>query len=338
MKFRRFLSVVFFSLTAASAVADVMPASSDESEVKGESRASQPPTDAAPTPPAEKPDENCTLGEIAVLKMHTELSGLVTVPVTIDGVEGRWMVDTGNVTSMVSDTFATREGLRRLKTSGGTFLGGIATTEVAIARSVDFAGQHIYKPPLFIVPESIADNDTLGILSPDILRHFDVDFDFAAGQMHLFSPQHCPGKVVYWTNGGYARIPISMDEEGHPTAAIDLDGKELTAIIDTGSQNSVMPLDLAKRLFHIGAKDTALKSLGVKLVNGTKPMVAYRYPFKQLTLGAIQVGNPDITIVEESGLGDQTPQLVLGIETLRQLHLYIAYREGAMYVTPAEAR
>jgi predicted aspartyl protease len=333
------LRLAFFLALAACAAAQAeeTPPVQNRGEAPAESRKPMSPATIG-APPEEKPGGSCTLGEVAVLEMRTELSGLVTVPVAIDGVEGRWMVDTGNITSMISDTFATREGLRRLPASGGVFLGGIAVNEVVIAHTVDFAGLNIYKPVLAVAPETIVGNDTLGILGPDILRRFDVDFDFAAGRMHLFSPDHCFGKVVYWTNTGYARIPMSLDREGHPTATIMLDGKELTAIIDTGSQNSVMPLDLAKRLFHIGAHDPALKSLGATIVNGSKRIGSYHYPFKLLTLEGVQVANPDITIVEETGLGDQAPELVLGIETLRQLHLYIAYGESALYVTPAEAR
>ena len=60
----------------------------------------------------------------------------------------------------------------------------------------------------------------------------------------------------------------------------------------------------------------------------------YNYPFQSLSFGAVQVSHPQIQIVEDRVWYDKT-DLLLGIGILRQLHLYIAYKEGKMYLTPA---
>ncbi|HJW39622.1 MAG TPA: aspartyl protease family protein [Rhizomicrobium sp.] len=292
---------------------------------------------AASAPPSAKPV--CTLPQIASLDMQTETSGLVTVPVTVDGVTGRWTVDTGNTGSMIGATIAIQQKLRiNSLRIPGVMMGGLPIRRYAIAPTVVFAGMHGSDVELSIAPESILDNDTIGMLGPDILQHYDIDFDFAAGKLNVFSPNHCPGKVIYWTKGTYAQVPFKLDGVGHITIPVMLDGKAMTAVVDTGAQGSAMSFATMNSLFGIDEKNPALKPLGDIPINNMAPTPAYRYPFATLTFEGVQVGTPNITVLKDTGMGDDAPELLLGIETLRQLHLYIAYGEGNIYVTPAEER
>ncbi len=271
--------------------------------------------------------------------METEDSGVVTVPVTIDDVSGRWMVDTGNISSMIADTIARRLGLKRdFNPYGGALLGGIPIFEVAKADSIIFAGMHGGSVALAIAPEAVLPPDTIGMLAPDIMRNYDIEFDFAGGKFNVFEPNSCPGHAVYWTHGAFAQVPIKLDNAGHITIPVTLDGKTLTAAVDTGAEGSIMSLDAAQELFGIEAGNALLKPLGDQEVNGLARTAAYRYPFASLTFEGVQVSNPNITVLKTGGYHHGLPDLVLGIETLRQLHMYIAYQEGAIYLTPAEAR
>jgi len=281
----------------------------------------------------------CQLPRIASLDMDTEESGVVTVPVTINDVSGRWMVDTGNITSMVADTIVRRLDLKRdFNPYGGALLGGIPILETARVNSVTFAGMRSGSVNLAIAPEAVLPSNTIGMLAPDIMQNYDIEFDFAAGKFNVFEPNSCPGNTVYWTRTTFAEVPIKLDPVGHITIPATLDGKPLTAAVDTGSDGSIMSLDAAKELFGIDPSNPALKSLGNQEVNGMARTAAYRYPFASLSFEGVQVQNPNITIYKTGGYHHGLPDLVLGIETLRQLHMYVAYQQGAIYLTPAEAR
>ena len=88
-----------------------------------------------------------------------------------------------------------------------------------------------------------------------------------------------------------------------------------------------MSLDTAVDLFKI---DPAT----LKKNNG-------RYPFKMLTLQGVTVNNPDIILVPDDKSkimgGYRQPKLILSMGILRQLHLFIAYKEHNIYVTSASA-
>ena len=40
---------------------------------------------------------------------------------------------------------------------------------------------------------------------------YDVELDFSSDTMNLFSPDHCPGHVVYWKAPVVAAVPISLE-------------------------------------------------------------------------------------------------------------------------------
>jgi hypothetical protein len=173
-----------------------------------------------------------------------------------------------------------------------------------------------------------------GTLAPDVLQQFDVDFDFAASKLNLFSKEHCPGKVVYWTRAPVAAIPVDLDMWGHLKLPVELDGKKIEAALDTGSSRSFLSLQTAEHKFDFSDDDVRLKPAAPD--SSEKPHV-YTFPFKTLKLEGVTVKNPDIVLVSDhdSKIGGSGPRLILGMGILRQLHIYIAYKEEKLYVTGA---
>jgi hypothetical protein len=158
-----------------------------------------------------------------------------TVPMTIDGKKLTLLVDTGGVFSMISDSAAAALGLHPMSI-GQSFMayGGQKVDSYVRASNIEFGGLKAARFDFLVVPAT-RDPSIDGTLAPDILRAYDVDFDFAGGKFALFSHDHCPGKVVYWSPpGGAAVIPIQIDSDGHIVVPVQLDGKELRAAIDTG--------------------------------------------------------------------------------------------------------
>jgi len=89
-----------------------------------------------------------------------------------------------------------------------------------------------------------------GVLDISLFQHFDIDLDFAARSLNFFSADHCSGKILYWRAPGVAAVPY-VTRDNHILARVMLEGKELTAVIDTGSPISTVSFDAATRLFGI---------------------------------------------------------------------------------------
>jgi hypothetical protein len=192
--------------------------------------------------------------------------------------------------------------------------------------------------------------DTIaGRLSPDILQNFDLDFDFAGNKLNLFAPEHCPGRVVYWTNS-YAQIPFKTPGTGQILMIVTLDGQSLRAAIDTGAAVSFLNAAMANLAFGVNENTP-----GIERNPGAQPndLVQYRYHFKSLLLNGIEVHNPLLYLLQDksedaikkqldkagsdpvNGVQSAGPRIFIGRDILRQLHVYIAYGEKNMYVSSA---
>ncbi|MDE2494621.1 MAG: retropepsin-like domain-containing protein [Alphaproteobacteria bacterium] len=281
-----------------------------------------------------KADEKCRLVRVAALDMGSDATR-ITVPASIGGQPLTMMVDTGGIYTMLLESRAKALGafVDVEPSSGLSMYGGHMIRHFAKISGFTLGRMKAPALPYPLLPDGALPPGVDGLLSPDFLANFDVDFDFVNAKLNLFSRDHCEGKVVYWTHDPVAVIPFERNEVNDIEIRVQLDGQDVKALIDTGGDHSVMSLESAEGLFDL--KEDALKR--VPGPNGTHG--ARRYPFKQLSFANVTVSNPDITLVpdRESQTGPRGPELIIGMSILRQLHLYIAYGEKKLYLSAASA-
>jgi predicted aspartyl protease len=276
---------------------------------------------------------NCGLKRFTSLSMSTLSDGRIAVPVAVDGHAASFLVDTGGISATMSRQLATDIGKEPMRFRRGLIGVGGARLSSSI-HADDFAlGPMHGKDILVFIDERIGGAGGMdGTLAPEMMHRFDVDYDFRHGAVNFFSQDHCPGKVVYWTKDGADIIPMDVDPNGKIRIPVTVDGNKVMAILDTGSVTSYISMGLAHKL-GITDKDLTLKrSYGYK-----GQFKEYDYSFKTLTLEGLTVKNPHIRVMSNAALNGFGEDLTLGISFLRQLHLYVAYKEEKLYVTPAAA-
>lgn len=282
-------------------------------------------------------DETCQLQRVVKLDMSTTRDGHVSVPMTIGDKTVRMLVDTGGVVSMLTPPVVSELDLspQIIPLSRLRQYGGFVIDHYVTAHDVSLGGLKTSKLDLLVMPEHGYAPDIGGLLAPDIMRRYDVDFDFANATLSLFSQDHCEGRVVYWTHDPYGVVDISLNEFGQMTVPVMLDGKEIRAAIDTGAYHSAASLETIQDEFGIDDKNADLRLIPHE--NPSRPR--YRYPFKTLSFQSVTINNPDLVLVpdSQSKQSSEAPKILLGINVLRQLHLYVAYGERKLYVTPAAA-
>jgi predicted aspartyl protease len=273
---------------------------------------------------------HCGLLQATTLTMHFDSEGRPEVPVAIEGKEETMMVDTGGVYTMVTDATIKDLDLRIEPIDPGLYYSvqtGQTISRKVVAHSMSVGRIKLARPDFLVVSADRLDSTTAGVLAPDILRRFDIEFDFANGKFNAFSQDHCPGKVVYWATD-YAVVPFKMNELAvdepteagfHIIANAVLDGKEVRITIDTGSDASYMTTSDAQRLFGLNIAGLTRLDRGTDTADAT-----YTYTFKALDLHGISVQNPKIVLMPDK-LGDPNePELIVGMSILRKLHLYVA--------------
>jgi hypothetical protein len=148
---------------------------------------------------------------------------------------------------------------------------------------------------------------------------------------------------------------------------VDVEGHALDAVLDTGSQYTVMNMDVANRLFGLTPSSPGLAP--VTESNGDKSITVYRRRFDELTFEGVQVKDLNVYLLPnqiavhdrsnsllrgrslvhmgvagarffEDGMegGDDTvsmPDVIIGMDVLRHLHVYFAAKEKRLYITDA---
>lgn len=276
--------------------------------------------------------EECKLTRIASFPM-TLHGRLVSIPVTINGQDKLFMVDTGGYASSVNKDVAEALGLRLRNISHVRIrdAGGKQATSFVEAESLKLGNMEAKNIELIVDQADGYD----GVIAPDLLRNFDVEFDFAALKLNLYKPHPCLGKVVYWPNH-FDVLPIDITQGGHTRVPVTLDGQQMDAIIDSGASVSVLPVSAAERYFSLHTDSPGVVRSG-QLRGGQGSVIpAYSYAFKTLSFGAVTAKNPRVLLSDApNGLSIEHSSLVLGMTELHFLHLYLAYKEQKLYVSAA---
>lgn len=276
--------------------------------------------------------QKCDLVKFSELPITTLPDGRFTVPVVLNGRHLDFLVDTGGVSATLDAgqsfnlqllTFPTANELRGVE---NLRLDRVATINNFSLGRLQGAGIPVYIDKYL---PSGAD----GTLSPDMMKRFDVDIDLARGTLSLFSQNHCPGQVVHWTRTGYVVLPMEVSSRsGHIEVEVMVDGKKFDALLDTGARHSVISMRAAKKL---GISE---KSPDLKLLDGSDTRYKrYSYPFKLLDFDGVSVTQPHFEVVSDNYLPGSRTEMIIGNGILRRLHLYIAYGEEKLYITPALA-
>jgi predicted aspartyl protease len=311
---------------------------------------------------AAQADTSCpSLTLVTSVDMHIGDDGRIYVPTKIAGTPKSMLVDTGGFFSEV--TQSTVDELKLDTHHVGLQLIGVAGDTTNLVARAPFVIGNLHADNMdFMVMgsghEFASDvTDAAGILAPNLLSSYDVDLDFAGHKFNLLSQNHCAGKVVYWPADTVAVVSFAINSDGHIIVPVSVDGHTFSAMLDTGATNTVFNLDIAKSAFSLvlGSSDTPVRG---KLIGSSGPTNTYAHRFGALSLEGIAVANPSIELMPDlmrnkrmdprdsleggTRLADPTRavgegDMILGMDILHHLHVYIAYKEKKLYITPATA-
>jgi hypothetical protein len=230
---------------------------------------------------------SCNLPDVADKVELKQVRGtnLVTVPVAINGVPKKFLLDIGTRPSRISQVTVAELGLpqatRATETIDSPRLGGdlnfgsasvnATVRQVGSGLSEDTFGSRVRlgsftigdatgKNLMFMIAkdgEFAKDAPYDGLLTNNFFKQYDVEIDFGTMHMTWLTPTKCtdPDQVAYWTNDGVAVVPMIV-EDGKFKVPVTIDGHSIVAVIDTSSEHTVMRRDIAEQIMGLKA-DTA---------------------------------------------------------------------------------
>jgi predicted aspartyl protease len=269
-----------------------------------------------------------------------------TVPVTVNGQPKQFLLDTGGAFTQISLPTAKAMNLaiapsriQMFDMYGNTSLGQVR---------VDVGVGRLTAKNEDIPVSSLHAAD--GIFAADFMQNYDIDIDFAARKLNYFLTDHCDGRVIYWPAGVVAAVPFhgwNAHGDSHMNVTVKLDGHEMTAMIDTGAGASTLDAGTASQLFGLTPDSPGAVALGTMGANNRK---VFGWTFKTLEIGGLTIRDPRMEVIPElMGKNDNSniaadshirritdgmqPTMLIGMNTLRKLHLYIAFKERKLYLT-----
>lgn len=277
-------------------------------------------------------------------------SGLMTIPISLNGSERGFLLDTGGVVPQVSSMVADELKLPQHRSNVELYAAdGSLSSKAVLVREFAIGKLRATDMDLPISPNG----DALeGIFSPASFTTYDFEMNFASRKMNVLSADHCAGKVIYWPAQALAVVPIKI-RDLHVTVPVKLDGKDFDAIIDTGASTSIIRQDMARLAFGLTPDSPDVKPEGH--LGDQERAKMYSYPFKTLTFEGVTINNPKVRIMADvMGLNaDRShkmnsliqrnsddvslPEVIIGMNVLAKLHLYFAFQEHKLYITEAGA-
>jgi hypothetical protein len=278
-------------------------------------------------------------------------SNIRTVPVSLNGATRQMVLDTGGAVTQLSRDTIEELKLPTLPSSATIYdINGRISRRFALVKELGFGHLRRDNAALMVWPEPT--RPYAGELAQDLLQPYDVDVDFRRGQLKMFAKGgkgQCAGPPG-WTPA--ART--AMHNKGwHLHIPVMLDGHAYDAIFDTGSRHTIMRLPVARRDFGLREDSPGMTPYGA--INGDPLLNGHLRTFGKLSLAGIDFAQQDVLIVpdmmnrhaDRSRIADNPahlhndnlilPELSLGMDVLKHLHLFMAFGEQALYVAPEEA-
>lgn len=290
---------------------------------------------------------------------------VMVVPVKIDNVDKRLLLDTGGLVTQISRATASSLDLPQRYRDARLFdLAGNRSNAEATLPQLTLGVQNKSDVPVAVAPNPELGTSLPydGLLATDLFPGDDIDMDFGARRLTTFSPEHCTGQVIYWPADRIAVVPITVNQN-LIVIPVSVDGNPLNAVMDTGSQYTVMNMDVAGRLFGLTPASPDMDPLTVS--NGDRSITLYRHHFDKLTFEGVEVLNLDVYILpDQVAVHDQArslfllqaphgggsdsaepngpeyasisvPDVIIGMDVLRHLHVYFAAKEKKLYISDA---
>ncbi len=262
---------------------------------------------------------------------------MAAVPATINGTPVTMGLDTG-ASTLVTPSTTTELRLsrdhRRTRSFGST---AVRIVNNVILRDLEFGGMHEdYKsvPSIAVThrvtsgPKNTVGKNIAGLIGADTLARYDVDLDFGRKTITLYQVRGCPNLKPEWT-GPYTSMPLRIMNR-RLSLTVELDGRKLIAIFDTGASQSAV---LRSSALRAGVTSEMLKKDIRQSVIGAGDVVANLsvHRFQTFKIGEETLRDIPIGILEVSLLG---ADMLLGRDYMGTGRFWISHATRTLFVQP----
>ncbi|HEY8026282.1 MAG TPA: pepsin/retropepsin-like aspartic protease family protein [Burkholderiaceae bacterium] len=309
---------------------------------------------------ADAPKQSCRYVNLSTVPVKFD-NLYATVDADIQGTPSTMLLDTGSELTVLTVTKAVASKLLESGTIPETKdKNGNVVSILRRVHQMAIGGMEAAHQTTLLRIEDKNDLPFDAELGADILFSRDVEMNLSTGEIKFFNPEGCDNAfLAYWDENAGAVDMAKMNEQDHRAVVqVEVNGKTLRAVIDSGTRVSVITPEAAAR---VGVK---LDSPGVVElaqpgdIAGTKAWVA---TFATFNIGGEVVNHPKIRISDvwhrlrpnSGSLSDEDDMLrlrtdmILGADFMRahrllfavsQQRLYFSYLGGKVFADEGEQK
>lgn len=264
----------------------------------------------------------------------------------LNGVDSRFMVDTGSFFQFLYPSAAAELKLRLAYRPGFYTLGvgGYDNPRSTTVRDFTIAGLHVHDTLFLVSSNDLSQSGIAGILGENLFKVWDDEYDFADGVMRLVVPHHCGNDVLaYWASGQ----PISTVNLVTPADTApgqdgvqlignaSVNGHSIRVLFDTGSSRSMLSLEAAQRI-GISPNSPGVVATESSEGMGQQQLVeAWIAPIATFEIGGETIKHTRIAMGRINSRYDTSDDIdmLLGADFFLAHHVYVANSQRKLYFT-----
>jgi predicted aspartyl protease len=275
----------------------------------------------------------CLMNRVADLPI-TLFQDKLFIPVSIDGTERQFFIDTGaGITTISADLAAALSLPRDFDHTTDAFgVGGMEShLYIAHTQKVDIGGQSFANMafPTASFAEHLADGSTPGgLIGADLLSRFDLDIDIPHRRLGLWRVAGCTDIKPDWP-GDSSAADLSIQPSRHASVPVRLDGTTMDLLLDTGSPGLVVSTRAAARAGvtpDVLEESRELQGHGVN----NRAFTAWLHIFQRLEVAGQVFGDARAVIVSNGRM--QSGDGLLGVAFLKRGRVWVSYATGKLFV------
>lgn len=283
----------------------------------------------------------CKVGVMADLPVTME-GRRASVPVSINGKDTRFWLDSGAFFSIMSKAKAIELGLEAKPVPAfGFYISGIGGKQSVDYTTIKSFG--LVKSALRNVDFLVGATDVgNGLIGANIIGMRDTEFDLAHGSVKLIDVTGCGDKAMaYWATPGQPIFSAPLQRPGSPgirdtgfRLPVGVNGATLSAELDTGAPTSMITLRAATRA-GIDVNAPGVKPISGMGGLGRRFSRGWVAPVDKVSIGEEGILRSYLLVIDGAMGGEGAPDMLLGADFVLAHRIFVARSQRRIYFTYA---
>lgn len=169
-----------------------------------------------------------------------------------------------------------------------------------------------------------------GLFGVSVLSVFEVELDLPRRKVTLYGGKLCRDTMAPpWADGAYV-VAAERSERGRFLVPVELNGRTLTALLDTGASVTVLSADIARAL---GVTAEMLAADPKASLAGIGPAIApaWVHRFREIRFAGQVFADPEIVVSDRA---DPAVDMIIGADYLAHRRIWLSYARKLVFIAP----